>query len=135
MCTYLRDTELDVQIAEKDIEVYKIVKIKHYKWYAPCMDVPYESKELSSKLGTPKKLKYDLVESNLHSTNVGLYSYAYKIDAVHAVSSIIGAYKDEALAVVKAIIPKNSRYYRSTVNDEIYVSDHLNLGEIIYAYL
>ena len=37
MCTYLRDTELDVQIAENDIEVYKIVKIKHYKWYAPCM--------------------------------------------------------------------------------------------------
>ena len=61
MCTYLRDTELDVQIAENDIEVYKIVKIKHYKWYAPCMDVPYETKELSSKLGTPKKLKYDLV--------------------------------------------------------------------------
>lgn len=135
MCTYLRDTELDVQIAENDIEVYKIVKIKHYKWYAPCMDVPYETKELSSKLGTPKKLKYDLVESNYHTTNVGLYSYAYKIDAVHAVSKIIGAYKDEALVVVKAIIPKNSSYYRSTVDDDIYVSDHLNLGEIIYAYL
>ena len=136
MCTYLRDTELDVQIAENDIEVYKIVKIKHCKWYAPCIDIPYESKELSSNLGTPKKLKYDIVESNFHTTNVGLYSYAYKIDAVHAVSSIIGAYyKDVALVVVKAIIPKNSRYYRSTVSDEIYVSDHLNLGEIIYAYL
>lgn len=85
--------------------------------------------------GLQKKLKYDLVESNYHTTNVGLYSYAYKIDAVHAVSKIIGAYKDEALVVVKAIIPKNSSYYRSTVDDDIYISDHLNLGEIIYAYL
>lgn len=135
MCTYLRDTELDVQIAENDIEVYKIVKIEHYKWYAPFMDTPYESKELSSKLGTPKKLKYDCIELDFHSTNVGLYSYAYKVDAIHALSSIIWAYKDVAFVVVKAIIPKNSRYYRSTVDEEIYVSDHLNLGEILYAYL
>lgn len=132
MCTYLRNTELDVQIAENDIEVYKIVKVKHCKWYAPFRNIPYESNELSSKLETPKKKKYGDLESDFHTINIGLHSYAYKMDAIHSLQWLI-AEKYSSLIVVKATIPKNSRYYRSTIPNEIYVSDHLNLGEeIVY---
>lgn len=133
MCTYLRDTELDVQIAENDIEVYKIVKIKHCKWYAPFRNIPYESNKLSSELETPKKKKYGDNESDFHTINIGLHSYAYKMDAIHSLQWFIPE-KYSAMIVVKAIIPKKSRYYRSTIPNEIYVSDHLNLGEeIVYS--
>lgn len=125
MCTYL--TNKDIKIADKDIEVYKIVCVDKHKVYAPFRKIRYPTTLVRGHLGTPE---YETTLGSVHisSVDTGIHSFMHKVSAEKCC-------RDTRWYVAKATIPKGSPYYLGYYDyygpdlfvGQVYVSDQLRL--------
>lgn len=101
MCTYLINK--DIKIADKDIEVYKIVCVQKHKVYAPFRLMRYANTLLRAQLGTPEYVE-TLGSDHISSIETGIHSFMDKVSAdKHC--------RNTSWHVAKATIPKGSQYY------------------------
>ena len=125
MCTYLKPEEKNIRIAEKAIKVFKIVKVKNGKLYAPYghgwsrETVPYKSsKQITGKLPTPKHCgTYPTImgKKDFYVIHDGVHSFAVQYDAQCHADYLNEFYNENGSAkyvVVESRIPKNTRYIK-----------------------
>ena len=119
MCTYLKSKRL--YVADKDIEVYKIVSKMEGKYYAPFHSwVEYKHNKLSTKLASPKSLKLIVARDFDDITNVDARLYYTISHGIHSFKTFESAegyletFSQFILngCIVKAVIPKGSTYYK-----------------------
>lgn len=125
MCTYITDE--NIKIADKDIEVYKIVCVHKHKVYAPFRLIRYPHTLLRAHLGTPEYAG-TLGSDHISSIDTGIHSFMDKVSADKCCFNTLWH-------VVKATIPKGSQYYLGYSDyygpglfvGHVYVSDQLRL--------
>ena len=125
MCTFITDE--NIKIADKDIEVYKIVCVQKHKVYAPFRLIRYPHTLLRAHLGTPEYAG-TLGSDHISSIDTGIHSFMDKVSADKCCSNTLWH-------VVKATIPKGSQYYLGYSDyygpglfvGHVYVSDQLRL--------
>lgn len=120
MCTYLKSKRL--YVADKDIEVYKIVSKREGKYYAPFHSwAEYKHNKLSTKLTSPKNLELMVAKDFDDITDVNARSYYTVSYGIHSFKTLESAegYLDMFSqliirngCIVKAVIPKGSTYYK-----------------------
>ena len=121
-----------LKIAEKDIEVFKLIKLVNEDRYAPFRLEKYKTNDISiydkisvisdeSDREKNKKSIKDKFESPyiyqsakdfeyIYSFSEGIHSYLNYADAVENKAYLKSIFSSQ-LFIVKAIIPKGSRYY------------------------
>lgn len=112
MCAFLKDNK--PQVADKDIEVYKMVLEHNGKFYAPIRGTLYESNDLSSEFGEVYESDYRNPMNNipLFCIDKGIYSYSILEDAntlLYDFQVMGGSFLK--YRIIKAIIPKGTEYY------------------------
>lgn len=140
MC--LRINDIAVNVAESDIEVYKVAcRLKGSdKLVSPYWMFPYEVGEsYSSKLEVLED--YIIVDDSAYSLAVeaGIHTLANKEDAVKYIRSYTATLYDSV--ILRCVIPKGSEYYKGTwyysinqqptVAVDSYASDALKVMEIV----
>lgn len=128
MCTITRERP-KLQVATKDIEVYKIGKYIKKKWFKLFSKSYFESpiRNFKYKRGKIYKVKLRpftrVVLSDKWSSGPGFYSYATK-SFIPCCTSYI---------VAKFIIPKGSKYYLAEDIDNgwVYTSNQIKFIDII----
>lgn len=112
MCAFLIDNK--PHVADKDIEVYKMVLERNGKFYAPIRGTLYESNDLSSEFGEVYESDYRQPMNNtpLFCIDKGLYSYSMLEDANRLLYDfqVMGG-SCIKYRIIKAIIPKGTEYY------------------------
>lgn len=136
MCAIIEHNN-QVQTAQNDIEVYKVVWVKNNGYYAPYQCIPYLSEKVTAQLGKPFTCTAGkMIDEGLHSfmelsdamecafaLNEKTISPKIKVSEDYEVSLFNRDYH-----VVKAIIPKGSHYYEAVTGSSYkptYVSDQL----------
>jgi hypothetical protein len=125
MCTFITDE--NIKIADKDIEVYKIVCVHKHKVYAPFRLIRYPHTLLRAHLGTPEYAG-TLGSDHISSIDTGIHSFMDKVSADKCCFNTLWH-------VVKSTIPKGSQYYLGYSDyygpglfvGHVYVSDQLRL--------
>ena len=117
MCAFLIDSK--PQVADKDIEVFKMVMEHNGKFYAPIRGTLYESNDLSSEFGEVYESDYRKPMGNipLFCIDKGLYSYSILEDAnslLYDFQILFGP--SVKYRIIKAIIPKGTEYYAGFEN-------------------
>lgn len=121
MCTYLKSKRL--YVADKDIEVYKIVSKMEGKYYAPFHSwAEYKhNKTFATKLTSPKNLELLVAKDFDDITNFNARLYYTVSFGIHSFKTLESAegYLDMFSPliirngyIVKAVIPKGSTYYK-----------------------
>lgn len=105
MCTYIANA--DKLKATKDIVVYKIVKKKLGRYYAPFQDVPYKDNKMSSEIEVE-----DAWLSTFFCIRKGIHSFTTLSDAIDYCNKSLARQSTKKYAIVKAIVPKGSTYYK-----------------------
>lgn len=104
MCTYIANA--NKLKATKDMVVYKIVKKKFGKYYAPFRDVPYKDNKISSEIevedGWPATFSY---------IRKGIHSFTTLSNAIDYCNMSSRQLRKKCV-IVKAIVPKGSTYYK-----------------------
>jgi len=115
MCLYIKEKSR-VQVAKKDIAVYKHLKLINGHYLTTYMDTivlignTYESK----------------LERFHYTVNIGLHSFAYKRNCISDGNC------ERAAVIVKCIIPKDSQYYVGEfLGGKSYASNKLQYVEIV----
>ena len=106
MCTYLNEVKLET--AEKDIEVFKIVKKDGDKLIAPFQGTEYPSNKIESEVVVEYE---DLDGYTLNKISKGIHSYVSETYATYVLNTMADYY-DCIFILYKAIIPKGSSFYR-----------------------
>lgn len=105
MCTYIANA--NKLKATKDMVVYKIIKKKFGKYYAPFQDVPYKDNKMSSEIevedGWPATFSY---------IRKGIHSFTTLSDAIDYCNMSLARQSRKKCVIVKAIVPKGSTYYK-----------------------
>lgn len=105
MCTYIAN--VNKSKATKDMVVYKLVKKKFGKYYAPFQDVPYKDNKMSSEIevedGWPGTFSY---------IRKGIHSFTTLSDAIDYCNESMTRQSMKKHVIVKAIVPKGSTYYK-----------------------
>lgn len=116
MCTVTYN--LTRKIAQKDIEVYKIVAIVnmygHSQTVAPYRYTIYESNDVHSELEVPTQHVVQTKcagEIRTHKIDIGLHSIKYLDDAKSMFSWRFSQCGSSRFKLIKATIPKGSEYY------------------------
>jgi len=104
MCTYI--TNADKLKATKDMVVYKIVKKKFGKYYAPVQDVPYKDNKMSSDIEVE-----DGWSATFSCIRKGIHSFTKLSDAIDYCNIQLARESTKKYVIVKAIVPKGSTYY------------------------
>ena len=112
MCAFLIDNK--PKVADKDIEVYKMVLENNGKFYAPIRGTLYESNDLSSEFGEVYESDYrnPMNSKPLFCIDKGIYSYSILEDAnslLYDFQVMGGSFLK--YRIIKAIIPKGTEYY------------------------
>ena len=136
MCAIL-EHNAKVQIAQDDIEVYKVVWVRNNGYYAPYRGTPYLSEKVTAQLGEPfTRTEGKIIDEGLHSfmrlEDAMRCAFAFNKAAIKP-NLIVSENYDVSLLnreyhVVKAIIPKGSHYYEAGLVPSFkatYVSDQL----------